>query len=150
VSTKRHNPGEIVTKLRQLNVLVGQGKSRVAAIRAVSITEQTYYRWRKQYRGMGTDQLKELKRLQKEIEPRRARPIHQSATLPTIPQRSRSGRKRHRSRAGSRFEFTMSLGRRRSLFVYLGHVPRGAKGNGKPVGFLQGRFGMVHSTCRCE
>tara|TARA_Y100000588_G_C14152014_1_gene880963 strand:- start:922 stop:1200 length:279 start_codon:yes stop_codon:yes gene_type:complete len=68
MSTKRHKPEEIVTKLRQVDVLVGQGKSRVDAIRAVSITEQTYYRWRKQYGGMGTDQLKELKRLQRENE----------------------------------------------------------------------------------
>jgi transposase-like protein len=42
--------------------------ARIDAIREVSITEQTYYRWRKQYGGMGTDQLKELKRLQKENE----------------------------------------------------------------------------------
>jgi transposase-like protein len=41
---------------------------RVDAIREVRITEQTYYRWRKQYGGMGTDQLRELKRLQKENE----------------------------------------------------------------------------------
>jgi putative transposase len=120
MSTKRHKPEEIVSKLRQVDVLVGQGKSRADAIRAVSINEQTYCRWRKQYGGMGTDQLKELKRLQKEIEPRRARPIHQSATLPTIPQRSRSGRKRHRSRAGSRFEFTMCLGRTPIVVCVLG------------------------------
>tara|TARA_Y100000588_G_C14140584_1_gene875882 strand:+ start:389 stop:667 length:279 start_codon:yes stop_codon:yes gene_type:complete len=68
MSTKRHKPEEIVTKLRQVDVLVGQGKSGVDAIREVSITEQSYYRWRKQYGGMGTDQLKELKRLQKENE----------------------------------------------------------------------------------
>jgi transposase-like protein len=42
--------------------------SRTDAIRQVSITEQTYYRWRKHYGGMGTDQLKELKRLHKENE----------------------------------------------------------------------------------
>ena len=42
-------------------MLVGQGMSRPDAIRQVSITEQTYYRWRKQYGGMGVDQLKELK-----------------------------------------------------------------------------------------
>ncbi len=65
---KRHKPEEIVTKLRQVEVLVGQGKSRIDAIRDVQITEQTYYRWRKQYRGMGAAQLKELKRLQKENE----------------------------------------------------------------------------------
>ena len=65
---KRHKPEEIVTKLRQVDVLVGQGMVRTDAIRQVSITEQTYYRWRKQYGGMGTDQLKELKKLQKENE----------------------------------------------------------------------------------
>ena len=63
---KRHKPEEIVTKLRQVEVLAGQGMARVDAIRQISITEQTYYRWRKQYGGMGTDQLKELRRLQKE------------------------------------------------------------------------------------
>jgi len=68
MATKRHKPEEIVSKLRQVDVLVGQGQARIDAIRQVSITEQTYYRWRKQYGGMGTDQLKELKRLQKENE----------------------------------------------------------------------------------
>ena len=68
MSIKRHKPEEIVSKLRQVDVLVGQGMNRIDAIRDVSITEQTYYRWRKQYGGMGTDQLRELKRLQKENE----------------------------------------------------------------------------------
>jgi putative transposase len=63
---KRHKPEEIVTKLRQVEVLAGQGMARVDAIRQISITEQTYYSWRKQYGGMGTDQLKELRRLHKE------------------------------------------------------------------------------------
>ena len=58
---KRHKPEEIVTKLRQVEVLCGQGMPRIDAIRQVQITEQTFYRWRKQYGGMGTDQLKELK-----------------------------------------------------------------------------------------
>ena len=65
---KRHKPEEIVTKLRQVEVLSGQGMARVDAIRQVSMTEQTYYRWRKQYGGMGADQRKELRRLQKENE----------------------------------------------------------------------------------
>ncbi|MBT8005547.1 MAG: IS3 family transposase [Rhodospirillales bacterium] len=65
---KRHRPEEIVSKLRQVEVLVGQGLARIDAIRQVQITEQTFYRWRKQYGGMGTAQLKELKRLQKENE----------------------------------------------------------------------------------
>ena len=68
MSNKRHKPEEIVAKLRQVEVLVGRGMARIDAIREVSITEQTYYRWRKHYGGMGSDQLKELKRLQKENE----------------------------------------------------------------------------------
>lgn len=66
MSSKRHTAEEIVSKLRRVEVLVGQGMSRLDAIREVRITEQTFYRWRKQYGGMGTDQLKELKRLRQE------------------------------------------------------------------------------------
>ena len=47
---------------------VGQGMARIDAIREVKISKQTFYRWRKQYGGMGIAQLKELKRLQKENE----------------------------------------------------------------------------------
>jgi len=72
---KRHKPEEIVTKLRQVEVLCGHGMARVDAIRQVQITEQTFYRWRKQYGGMGTDQLKDLKRLQKENERLRSSPF---------------------------------------------------------------------------
>jgi len=68
MAAKRHKPEEIVTKLRQVEVLVGQGMARIDAIREVRITEQTFYRWRKHYGGMGAAQLKELKRLQKENE----------------------------------------------------------------------------------
>jgi len=66
MANKRPKPEEIVTKLRQVEVLVGQGKVRLDAIRSIAVSEQTYYRWRKQYGGMGKDQVKELKRLQKE------------------------------------------------------------------------------------
>ncbi len=62
---KRHKPEETVTKLRQVEVLCGQGMPRVDAIRQVQITEQTFYRRRKRYGGTGADQQKELKRLQK-------------------------------------------------------------------------------------
>jgi transposase len=68
MANKRHKLEEIVTKLRQVGVLVGQGMARIDAIRQISVVEQTYYRWCKQYGGMGTAQLKELKRLQKENE----------------------------------------------------------------------------------
>ena len=68
MATKRPKPEEIVTKLRQVEVLIGQGLTRLDAIRQIGVVEQTYYRWRRQYGGMGVDQLKELKRLQKENE----------------------------------------------------------------------------------
>lgn len=68
MGNKRPKPEEIVSKLRQVEVLMGQGMSRLDAIRQIGVVEQTYYRWRKQYCGMGVDQLKELKRLQKENE----------------------------------------------------------------------------------
>ena len=65
---RRHKPEQIVTKLRQVEVLVGQGMARIDGIRQIGIAEQTYYRWRKHYGGMAKGQLKELKRLQKENE----------------------------------------------------------------------------------
>ena len=58
----------MVQKLRQVDLLVGQGMQRVDAVREVRITEQSYYCWCKKYGEMGTDQLKELNRLQKENE----------------------------------------------------------------------------------
>ncbi|WP_153768010.1 IS3 family transposase [Labrenzia sp. CE80] len=68
MAIKRPKPEEIVVKLRQVEVLMGQGMARIDAIRQTGVTEQTYYRWKKKYGGMGTEQLKELKRLQKENE----------------------------------------------------------------------------------
>ena len=68
MANKRPKPEEIVTKLRQVEVLTGQGMPRLDAIRQIGVTEQTFYRWKKKYGGMRTDQLKELKRLQKENE----------------------------------------------------------------------------------
>ena len=65
---KREKPEDIVSKLRQVEVLQGQGMTVADAVRKIGVSEQTFYRWRKQYGGMGTDQLRELKRLQKENE----------------------------------------------------------------------------------
>ncbi len=73
MANKRPSSKEIVSKLRQVEVLMGQGMSRLDAIRRIGVVEQTYDRWRKQYGGMGIDLLKELKRLQKEnLQRRRA------------------------------------------------------------------------------
>ena len=53
MANKRPKPEEIVTKLRQVEVLVGQGMKRIDAIREIGVVEQTFYRWRKQYGGIG-------------------------------------------------------------------------------------------------
>ena len=63
---KRPKPEEIVSKLRQVEVLQGQGMPIADAVRQIGVTQQTYYRWRKLYGGMGREQLKRLKELEKE------------------------------------------------------------------------------------
>lgn len=63
---KTYKPEEIVAKLRQVDVLNGQGMPMSDAIRQIGVSEITYYRWRKEYGGMKTDQLKRLKELEKE------------------------------------------------------------------------------------
>lgn len=63
-----YKPEEIVAKLRQVDVLHGQGMSMADAIRQVGVSEVSFYRWRKEYGGMKTDQLKRLKELEKENE----------------------------------------------------------------------------------
>ncbi len=63
---KRDKPEEIVLKLRQVEVLQGQGMTIADAVRQIGVTQQTYYRWRKQYGGMNRKQLKRLKELEKE------------------------------------------------------------------------------------
>jgi transposase-like protein len=63
---KAHTPEEIVAKLRQVEVLVGQGKSVAEALRAIGVTEPTYYRWRTEFGGLKLDQVKRLKELERE------------------------------------------------------------------------------------
>ena len=63
---KREKPEDIVSKLRQVEVLQGQGMTVADAARQIGTTEQTYYRWRKQYGGMSRVQLKRMKELEKE------------------------------------------------------------------------------------
>jgi putative transposase len=66
MARKHHKPEEIVAKLRQVEVLQGQGKSVVEAVRSIGVTEQTYYRWRSEYGGLKLDQVKRLKVLEQE------------------------------------------------------------------------------------
>ena len=63
---KHHKPEEIVAKLRQVEVLTSQGRSIAEAVRSIEVSEQTYFRWRAEYGGMKTDQLKRLKELELE------------------------------------------------------------------------------------
>ena len=63
---KRHKAEEIVAKLRQVDVLVSQGHSVADAIRAIGVTEVTYYRWRQEFGGLKTEQVKRLKELEAE------------------------------------------------------------------------------------
>ena len=66
MAEKREKPEEIVLKLRQVDVLQGQGMTVAEAVRQIGVTQQTFYRWRKLYGGMGRSQLKRLKELEKE------------------------------------------------------------------------------------
>ena len=63
---KRHKPEEIVAKLRQVDVLVAQGQSVADAVRAIGVTEVTYYRWRQEYGGMSVPRARRLKELERE------------------------------------------------------------------------------------
>ena len=76
---KRHTAEEIVVKLRQVDVLMAQGKAVADAIRTIGVTEVTYYRWRNEYGGLKGDQVKRLKEL--EIENSRLRRAVSDLTL---------------------------------------------------------------------
>ena len=62
----RYSIEQIIVKLREIELFCGQGKTIAEAARQAGITEQTYYRWRKEYGGMNTSDAKRLKELEKE------------------------------------------------------------------------------------
>ena len=66
MARKRLSAEQIVTKLRQIEVLQAQGKTIAAACKEAGTTEQSYYRWRNEYGGLGVDQAKRLKQLETE------------------------------------------------------------------------------------
>jgi putative transposase len=66
MARKKHKPEEIVAKLRQVDVLLSQGTPIADAIRSIGVTEVTYYRWRNEYGGLKSDQVKRLKDLETE------------------------------------------------------------------------------------
>ena len=63
---KRYKPEEIIGKLREVEIQMSQGISAGEAIRRIGVTEQTYYRWRKEFGGLKLDQARRLKDLEKE------------------------------------------------------------------------------------
>ena len=63
---KGHSPEQVLNKLRQVEVAVAGGKSVGQAVRAIGVTDHTYYRWRREYGGLNLDQARRLKKLEKE------------------------------------------------------------------------------------
>ncbi|KPN62620.1 transposase [Aliiroseovarius crassostreae] len=76
---KREKPEEIVSKLRQVEVLQVQRMTISEAVRQIGVTQQAFYRWRKLYGGMGRSQLQRLKELEKETQ--RLRRVVSALTL---------------------------------------------------------------------
>ena len=66
MSSKRYHAEEIIHKLREADVLIAQGKTIAETCKQLCVTDQTYYRWRKEYGGMKVDQAKRLKELEAE------------------------------------------------------------------------------------
>jgi len=63
---KRYSPDKIIQKLREAEVLLSQGQKVTQVVRAMGISEQTYYRWRREYGGMDKTQARRLKELERE------------------------------------------------------------------------------------
>ena len=63
---KRYRPEDILSKLREADIHISQGKTVAETIRVLGISDDSYYRWRKEYGGMTTSQVKRLKELEKE------------------------------------------------------------------------------------
>jgi transposase-like protein len=66
MAKKGYTPEQIINKLREAEILLSQGNNISEASRKIGVTEQTYYRWRKEYGGMRIEQAKKLKELEKE------------------------------------------------------------------------------------
>ena len=64
--TKRFTTEEIIHKLREADVLIGQGKTIAAACKALGVTDKTYFRWRKTHGGLRIDQAKRMRELETE------------------------------------------------------------------------------------
>jgi transposase-like protein len=63
---KQHSPEQIIAKLREAEVELAKGEQMAQVCKKIEVSEQTYYRWRKEYGGLRVDQAKRLKQLEKE------------------------------------------------------------------------------------
>lgn len=63
---RKHRPEEIISKLREAEIVLAQGGVVADACRRIGVTEQTYYRWRREYGGLKSDQARRMKELEKE------------------------------------------------------------------------------------
>ncbi len=69
VKAKRHTPNQVIRKLREAELMLGEGKTTAEAAKALEVSEVTFHRWRAQYGGMKADDAKRLKELEKENVP---------------------------------------------------------------------------------
>jgi putative transposase len=76
---KRHKPEEIVAKLRQVDVMMAQGHAVADAVRSIGVSDVTYHRWRSEFGGLGSDQVRRMKDL--EVENQRLRKAVSDLTL---------------------------------------------------------------------
>jgi transposase InsO family protein len=90
---KKHKPEEIIGKLREVEIVLGQGGTTAEACRRIAVSEQTYYRWRKEYGGLKTDQARRMKDLEKEnLRLRRGADDEQALTEDTVALAGQYGR----------------------------------------------------------
>ncbi len=66
MKTTRHTPEQIITKIREAEVVLAKGGNIAQVCKQIGVTEQTYYRWRKEYGGLKVEQAKRLKEVEKE------------------------------------------------------------------------------------
>ena len=66
MARRKYTPEQIISKLREVEVALAQGSTVALAVRSIEVTEQTYYRWRREYGGLNVEQARRLKELEKE------------------------------------------------------------------------------------
>ena len=97
MARKRPTAEKIVSKLRQVDVLTAQGRPVAEAVRAIGVTEVTYYRWRTEYGGLKGDQIKRLRELEAESTRLRRAVLREQFLLHQVTQLGVEGRGRQKA-----------------------------------------------------